>query len=162
MTSGSNGKESDVPDLGGFAHHEGVIMELASDRGMSTYLQLDFGQEELTYQISSDFPDIRGLIDWSPQERFKVSPIKGEHGYPKRLVRVLESVEAKNYHAIEWNCQSFSEVVWLYFFEGNTGWVPDIHKIIQEVAEKQRRLRKEKYRPQIGWPSILDWSYQSS
>lgn len=141
LTSASGGEESDVPNYIGVAHHEGVVMKHASEGGQPQYLKLDFGSDGLEHATTKDFPIIRNQTPWGEGHgKFKKARIRPEHGHPKRLIRVLELVKGKPYHALKWNCQSFADLMWQCFPEWNTAWVPDIFEIFQNVARKHNLL----------------------
>lgn len=141
LTSASGGKESDVPDYLGVAHHEGVVFKHASEGGQEQYLQLDFGSDGLKHATSKAFPHIPNQMPWGGgRGKFKKETIAPEHGHPKRLIRVLEMMEGKCYHALNWNCQSFSDLIWKCFTPWNTAWVPDLWEVFENVIWEHNLL----------------------
>lgn len=139
LTSASGGKESDVPNIGDRTHHQGVILRVAKDGQQQNFLKLDFGPDGLRDDVSEDFPHIPKQIPWNESQRIRFQNASidvPKHGSPRRLIRVLEFIKDIPYDALKWNCQCFAEVMWQYFPTWNTGWVPDIYEILQNVARK--------------------------
>ena len=124
--------EEIVPDVDGKLHHQGVVMEHTRDQGGSPgYLTLDFGIKGLNINFSWEFPHIPHQIDWSEGSKFMEQDIAPQHGNPKRLIHVLESVQGRLYDAWKWNCQSFTNRTYNSFVPWNTFWHPDLSKSLQ-------------------------------
>ncbi|CAE8621995.1 unnamed protein product [Polarella glacialis] len=102
-----------MPDIGGFVHHEGVVLKMQMMTGKVYHLQIDSGFDGLVMiKPLAKFPVIPDFIRWSASEDFVEFDIPPHRGDPSSLAKVIRAYEAgKRFHLLDFNCARFSSIL---------------------------------------------------
>eukprot|EP00811_Abedinium_folium_P000782 NODE_10717_length_1333_cov_16.214760.p1 GENE.NODE_10717_length_1333_cov_16.214760~~NODE_10717_length_1333_cov_16.214760.p1 ORF type:complete len:372 (+),score=55.78 NODE_10717_length_1333_cov_16.214760:109-1224(+) len=108
-------KHGQAADIGGWFHHEGIILGMETAQGLSAgYIMFNYGYYGLFYDFQPS-PQVYQILPFNSSCTYHCGDVPAETRLPQALADQFESEKSQPYNGARYNCYQFCEMIWLHF-----------------------------------------------